>query len=163
MREWITSMSFPQAGGCECGQVRYQLTADPATVYACHCTDCQTATGSSFALSMFVARDAIELLRGDPELREFSLPDGRQRRALACSKCGTSLWGVPRDFPELLNLEPGTLDDTSWFRPIAHIWTRSAQPWVTIPANDLRYEKQSADPARLVQAWKSRADAGTGE
>ncbi len=151
-------MSFPQLGGCECAKVRYQLTSDPVTVYACHCTDCQTATGASFTLSMFVNRNAIKLLRGEPQLREFKLPDGRERRALACAGCGTTLWGEPRKFPDLLNLQPGTLDDTSWFRPVGHIWTRSAQPWVTISPEALRYKKQPEDPLSLVRAWKSRPD-----
>ncbi len=67
-------MSFPQLGGCECAKIRYQLASDPVTVYACHCTDCQTATGASYALSMYVARDAIKLLRGEPQLREYDHP-----------------------------------------------------------------------------------------
>jgi len=154
-------MSFPQLGGCGCGKVRYRLTSDPVTVYACHCTDCQTATGSSFALSMYVARDAIRLLRGEPQLREFNLSNGRERHMFACVECGSCLWGVPRNFPDLLNLQPGTLDDTSWFRPVAHIWTRSAQPWVTIPPNTLRYEKQPEDPLPLVRAWRSRSEVAS--
>jgi len=151
-------MSFPRPGGCECEAIRYQLTSDPITVYACHCTDCQTATGASFALSMYVDRDAVELLRGEPKLREFDLSDGRVRRAWVCAACGTALWGKNRKLPELLNLQPGTLDDTSWFRPVGHIWARSAQPWVTIPPEALRYEKQLDDPLALVRAWKSRPD-----
>ncbi len=152
-------LSFPQPGGCGCARVRYELSSDPVTVYACHCTDCQTATGASFALSMYVARDAIKLLLGEPELREFQLPDGRERRAFACPRCHMSLWGVRRDLPELLNLQPGTLDDTAWLRPVGHIWTRSAQPWVTLPPEDLQYEKQPEDTLPLVRAWKSRPDA----
>ncbi len=151
-------MSFPQPGGCECERVRYQLTSDPVTVYACHCTDCQIATGASFALSMYVARDAIKLLRGEPHFLEFFLPDGRKRRAFNCAECGASLWGERQDLRELLNLQPGALDDTSWFRPVGHIWTRSAQPWVTIPPEALRYEMQPEDPLPLVRAWKSRPD-----
>ncbi len=151
-------MSFPQLGGCECAKIRYQLASDPVTVYACHCTDCQTSTGASYALSMYVARDAIKLLRGDPQLREYDLPDGRRRRAFTCVECGASLWSENHTLPELLNLQPGTLDDTSWFRPVGHIWTRSAQPWVTIPPDSLRYEKQADDPLPLVRAWKSRPD-----
>ena len=151
-------MRFPQPGGCECASIRYELNSDPITVYACHCTDCQTATGASFALSMYVSRDAIKLLGGEPKLREYNLPDGRERRARVCSACGVALWGERRNLPELLNLQPGTLDDTSWFRPVGHIWTRSAQPWVTISPEALRYEEQSADPLPLVRAWKSRSD-----
>jgi len=33
------------------------------TGYACHCTDCQTSSGSAFTLSMTVNRDNIEMIQ----------------------------------------------------------------------------------------------------
>ena len=150
-------MAFsPLSGGCACGRVRYDLIADPITLYACHCTDCQTETGSSFTLSLFVHEGSILLVRGDPRSREYRLPDGRERRSHRCPDCDVSLWGNPRRFPELLNLQPGTLDETSWLRPVGHIWTRSRQPWVVIPEGALCYEQQPEDALPLVRAWKER-------
>ena len=36
-------------GGCHCGNIRYEVCrVDPATVAICHCTDCQTLSGSAF-------------------------------------------------------------------------------------------------------------------
>ena len=153
------SIPLPCSGGCTCGDVRYRLVADPVTCYACHCTDCQTATGSAFGISMICERDAIELERGSPELVELDLPDGRVKRANRCSRCLVNLWGTPKAIPNLLTLHPGTLDDTSWLAPIGHIWTRSAQPWVVLDPNLLQYEQQSTpeELLGLVRAWKSRA------
>jgi hypothetical protein len=151
-------MILPQRGGCLCGDVRYRLTDEPLTLYACHCTDCQRQTGTSFVLSMFVKRAALELERG--ELREYSLemPDGRPKNGRFCGRCSTRLWGEPARFPELAVLRPGTLDDTSWVHPIGHIWTRSAQPWIRLPAESLRFEGQpdAEGVAALVRAWKER-------
>lgn len=39
----------PYSGGCLCGALRYRVTAEPLTLYACHCTDCQRRTGTAFA------------------------------------------------------------------------------------------------------------------
>jgi hypothetical protein len=36
----------------------------------------------------------------------------------------------------------GTLDDRSWLRPTAHFFTRSKQPWVTLPGGDQIFEAQ---------------------
>ena len=58
-------MPFPDTGGCQCGQIRYEIQAAPLTLYVC----------------------------------------------------------------------PGTLDNTSWLQPIAHLWTVSAQPWITLSDN----------------------------
>ncbi len=143
-------------GGCVCGAVRYELVADPVTLYACHCTDCQTETGASFALSMIVNRESLALLRGSPEPRGCRLEDGREKRSECCPRCNTSLWGVPARYPELRNLHPGTLDDTAWLEPVGHIWTRSAQPWLRLPPGVLGYEGQPDDMLPLVRAWKFR-------
>lgn len=149
---------FPQHGGCFCGNVRYALNEDPLTLYACHCTDCQRQTGSSFVLSMWVKLDALQLVRGEPQEYELKLPDGRPKRAKFCSRCSTRLWGTPYKSPALAVLRPGTLDDTSWLYPIGHIWTRSAQPWIHIPDGTLNYSGQPevAEFAVLVHAWKNR-------
>ena len=68
------------------------------------------------------------------------------------------LWGEPIKLPELAVLRPGTLDDTSWLHPIAHIWTRSAQPWIRIPADALNFsgQPQGDEVAALLRAWKER-------
>jgi len=34
-------------GGCHCGQFSYRAEVDPDTVIICHCTDCQTLSGSA--------------------------------------------------------------------------------------------------------------------
>ena len=143
-------------GGCFCGAIRYRFEGEPLTLYACHCTDCQRQSGASFSLSMVVFRDAIELLQGEPSLFEITMPDGRVKNGRFCATCGTLLWVEPIKFPGIAILAPGTLDDTSWINPVAHIWTRSAQPWTTIPEGVLRFEGQAEDPMVLINAWRER-------
>ena len=149
-------MEWPIEGGCECGDVRYRVLADPVTVYACHCTDCQTATGTAFTLNMVLSRESFELVSGETKSHDYLMPDGRPRSTQRCVRCETKLWGAPRDYPDLVMVQPGSLDDTSWFEPAAHIWTRSRQPWVRIPPGALTYEKQAEDPLPMVRAWKNR-------
>ena len=150
-------MDFPQGGRCLCGAVEYSLGEDPLTLYACHCTDCQRQTGSSFALSMIVRREALEVVRGQPDQYSVEVADGRIKQAHFCSRCSTRLWG-PASVAGLVVLEPGTLDDTSWLRPIGHIWTRSAQPWIVIPDNELSFSEQPRGESALalVRAWKQQ-------
>ena len=153
------SIPLPCAGGCTCGEVRYQLVADPVSCYACHCTDCQTATGSAFGISMICEAEAIKIERGSPELIEIELSDGRVKRANRCPTCHVNLWGAPKVAANLRTLHPGTLDDTSWLVPIGHIWTRSAQPWVVLDPGSIQYEQQPTpeELLELVRAWKQRA------
>jgi hypothetical protein len=150
-------VSFPQPGACLCGDVAYSLSEDPLTLYACHCTDCQRETGSSFSLSMIARHEALRLVRGHPQEYAIETPDRRRKQSYFCSRCSTRLWG-PSSVSGLVVFGPGTLDDKSWLHPIGHIWTRSAQPWVRIPEDSLNFAMQpSADewPA-FVRAWKNR-------
>jgi hypothetical protein len=139
-----------------CGDVRYVLREDPLTLYACHCTDCQRQTGTSFQLTLVARREAVEILRG--ELREYSfeMPDGRQKLGRSCARCSTRILGMNPEFPAIVSLRPGTLDDTSWVVPIGHLWTRSAQPWIRIPDGALSFAEQLEDFMVLVRAWKER-------
>jgi hypothetical protein len=36
-------------GGCQCGAIRFALSAPPKKVSVCHCRMCQKASGAPFA------------------------------------------------------------------------------------------------------------------
>lgn len=120
-------------------------------IYACHCTDCQKRSGSAFGLSMWVPRAAIEVTRGDAGLNVSTTQDGRVRHTRICAACATRLWSEPQKRTEIAIVRAGTLDDTSWLRPVAHLWTRSAQPWFEFPPGVPRYETQPADFYEMVR------------
>ena len=119
--------------GCACGQVRYQINGEPMFTYACHCTDCQRTTGSAFVVHSTVAKDDFEI---EGETRAATLPTGSGAGydLHFCTKCGTYVWCIYhiRSDPVLI-VRTGTLDDAAKLRPQAHIFTRSMQPWFTLP------------------------------
>ena len=153
-------MPAPYDGGCICGAIRYRVGEEPLTLYACHCTDCQRHSGTSFVLSMFVRRRALEVVRGTPRSYEFAVDGGPTRRGKFCDACSTRLWGEPIKLPDVVVIRPGTLDDTRWLEPVAHIWTRSAQPWVSLPNDTLNFECQFDDPTPLIEAWRQQREGG---
>ena len=132
----------PYAGRCLCGATVYRVTAEPLLVYACHCTDCQKRSGSAFGLSMWVRRTDIEVTKGEAATHVSTTEDGRVRHGRICATCGTRLWSEPQKHREFAIVRAGTLDDRSWLRPAAHLWTRSAQPWFVFPEGVPRYETQ---------------------
>jgi hypothetical protein len=142
-------------GGCVCGAVRYRVSGEPLTVYVCHCSDCQRHGGSAFAISMVVRKTDLALVRGEPRAYSVRL-EGRSRNGRFCGECATRLWGEPERYPQIAVVRPGTLDDTSWLRPVAHIWTRSAQPWVNIADGPYDCEGQPPDSMAMIRAWRER-------
>ena len=55
-----------------------------------------------------------------------------------------------------ISVKLGTLDETGWLRPVGHIWTASAQPWVQIPEDALHYAGQPENLKALIEAWRGR-------
>ena len=125
-------------------------------MYACHCTDCQKRSGSAFGLSMWVNHKAIEVTQGEPVLQETLTEDGRVRDLRVCPRCFTRLWSDPRPESHVAVVRGGTLDDTRWLRPVAHLWTRSAQPWFAFPDGVAKYETQPKNLLELVALWRDR-------
>lgn len=123
------SFALPLLGGCQCGAARYKITARPRTLYACHCTACQRQSGSAFSMSMAVDRAAF--IVNDEALGKWARSvDTRQVTGRFCCMCGTRLFHEPSRNPLIVNVKPGTLDDTTWLRPIAHLWTAHALSFV---------------------------------
>lgn len=113
-------------------------------------------------LVMWVERDALVIMQGAPALRTFAFGEGRQRRAKICVDCDTRLWAEPENRPNLAMLLSGTLHNHGDFEPVAHLWVKSALPWVIIPSGVARYETQPEDRMELIRLW-SRAASGKSE
>nr|WP_256372982.1 GFA family protein [Pseudoruegeria sp. HB172150] len=151
---------MPLTGGCQCGALRYRITAAPVTCYACHCTLCQRQSGSGFGMSLQCPDDSVEL-EGPSASLEWTGGSGRLSRHTFCPACGVRVTHQIEGSPVIV-IKPGTLDDTSWLRPAGHIFTATRQPWVPEPsATTLVYEDRPDMPA-LHAHWKRMLEAGAG-
>ncbi|HVC59895.1 MAG TPA: GFA family protein [Acetobacteraceae bacterium] len=148
-------MRFPQSGGCQCGAVRYEITAAPTVVYVCHCRECQRQSGAAFAMAAVMPREQFRITRGEAVNSPRTGDSGRTMLCWFCGACGTRLYHSPAGLAQNCNLKPGTLDDTTWLRPSVHVWTRSRQPWVQIPPDATSFETQPED-----RSWLTRRPDG---
>jgi len=135
-------MSDNYQGGCQCGNVRYQVTGAPRQVVACHCTDCQRQSGSAFGMTMVVDQAAFQIIRGEPVVYRSVSSSGRAKLGAFCPDCGTRVYHQPEWRKGTISVKPGTLDDTKWLQPQVHLWTQSKQPWVIIPEDVESHERQ---------------------
>jgi hypothetical protein len=119
-------------GGCQCGNVRYEIAGPPVELVVCHCKECQRQSGSAFGMSLFVADGGFRLTAGELKSFQVTCNSGRVKTCAFCADCGTRIY---HSTGGTISLKPGTLDDTRWLRPTHHYWTRRKQPWVVIPAD----------------------------
>jgi hypothetical protein len=122
-------MTVPFTGGCACGAVRYECSAEPLLVVNCHCRDCQQSGGAPFATVLMVPKAAVTL-KGEAKYHQVKADSGNVSTRGFCPTCGSPLFGQPSGMPiELIGLRAASLDDSSWVRPTMDMYTASAQPW----------------------------------
>lgn len=145
-------------GSCVCAAVCYELTAEPLALFCCHCTECQTASGTSFVLALKMPYDGIKVTQG--EAKPFLRPeaDGQERLVFRCSRCLAALWSERLDSKEMITVYAGTLDNSSALRPVAHIWTSDAQPWITLQEESLQFPENPPSLQPIVQAWRRQCE-----
>jgi hypothetical protein len=121
-------MAIPFTGGCRCGAIRYECSAEPLMTGNCHCRDCQRVTGSAFAANLAVPKDALKIT-GEVKYYEVKADSGNTVGHGFCPTCGAPVIAKNSGMPTLMFLRAGNLDDPSWFRPGMHVYVASAQPW----------------------------------
>lgn len=127
-------MPAPYTGGCQCGSVRYTLTAEPIRTVACHCKECQRQSGSAFGMSMLVPADSLKVTGPTKSFTRIA-DSGNENTGIFCPTCGVRIYQIPKHVENVLVLKPGTLDDTSWVRPSYFVWMKRSQGWVPVPEN----------------------------
>jgi hypothetical protein len=121
-------------GGCHCGHITYEAEIDADKVSICHCTDCQTLSGTAFRVSARIPDADFKLLTGTPKSYIKTAASGNKRAQMFCPECGTSIYAnSPDGGPGEMSLRLGTIRQRAQLKPTRQIWHGSAQAWV----NDL--------------------------
>ncbi|MEO8925789.1 MAG: GFA family protein [Caulobacteraceae bacterium] len=118
----------PRTGGCLCGAVRYEISADPMGRVACHCRACQYASGGSPTLAMVLPKAALKVTQGEPRVYWSKGDSGGEVGRYFCEVCATPLFSYP-SAAEIAVVRVGSLDDPSDFAVQADMWMSAAQPW----------------------------------
>ena len=118
-------------GQCHCGKISWAAEIDPANVFVCHCSDCQSLSASAFRTVGQVAAEQFEI-SGEPKVY-IKVGDSGARRAQAfCSDCGSGIYASSDEAnPAIYNLRLGTCRQRAELVPSGQKWFRSALPWLT--------------------------------
>lgn len=119
-------------GSCHCGQVRYRAEIDCEKVVVCHCTDCQSLSGSAFRVVAFTREDAFTLEAGILKTYVKIAESGRERVQGFCPECGSAIYATSAgDGPKVYGLRVGTLRQRADLAPRRQVWCDSALPWLS--------------------------------
>ena len=112
-------------GGCQCGAIRFAVTAAPVKVSICHCRMCQKASGAPFASFAEIRNEHFGWTRGKPAAYQSSSIAMRD----FCAACGTPLSyrliGGPK-----IEIMTGAFDRPDRVIPTLQYGTESRLGWV---------------------------------
>jgi hypothetical protein len=127
----MTSAAKPVlTGGCQCGAIRFALSAAPVKVSICHCRMCQKAAGAPFASFAEIERGDFAWTRGQPAAFRSSSIAERD----FCRDCGTPLSFRRIDGPRI-EIMTGAFDRPDRMVPTRQYGTESRLGWVVAIAN----------------------------
>ena len=127
------SEDVTMAGGCMCGAVRYRVPGPMLWAAYCHCTDCQSNSGTAYGVIVGVVDEQFDLLTGELSICEKIAESGSRRDLAFCGKCGTRIYARPTEGGAgFIGLRVGTVDQRDKLVPKVQIWCRSAQEWALV-------------------------------
>ena len=92
-------------GGCHCGAVRFEVTADIVQVTDCNCSVC-TKKG---ILHLIVAPEKFRLFKGADALVTYRFNTGTAKHRF-CGRCGIHAFYTPRSHPDKVDVNVRCLE-----------------------------------------------------
>jgi hypothetical protein len=117
-------------GGCHCGAIAYEAEVDAQAARICHCTDCQTLTGSAFRVNVAAPAGTFKLTRGTPKIYIKTADSGNRRAHAFCGDCGGPIYAAAPENTTSYSLRVGALKQRALIdKPTQQIFCASALPW----------------------------------
>jgi hypothetical protein len=122
-------------GGCNCGVVRFEVTAPLYSSTYCHCTRCQRRTGTAASANARAAADSFRILQGEDRIRSWKPETGAEK--FFCGDCGSALFSRNAGDASFVGVRLGVLDGDPGIRPSAHQYVAYAAVWEPLPDDGL--------------------------
>jgi hypothetical protein len=116
------------SGGCLCGQVHYEIEADPVVGLQCQCVDCRKRSGGGHA-SFVIFPEAMVKLEGPVKSHDKKADSGNMVTRGFCAECGSPVFNRSSGAPGMIGIMVGSLDNPAQFSPQLVAYASRALPW----------------------------------
>jgi hypothetical protein len=138
------------SGGCLCGAVRYQSTADPQLVGQCHCVDCRKSSGTDHCTHIVIPADAFTV-SGEVKFYDHPADSGNIVSRGFCPRCGSPIYSTNSAMPGMVFPRASSLDDLEIAKPQMIVYASRAPSWAYLdPALPTFPEMPEGGPRRAV-------------
>ena len=139
-------MSKAFTGGCACGAVHYEISAEPFFMVDCQCRDCQRKSGTGHGSYLtFGSREAVKLT-GHATHWDMIGDSGNVKTRGFCPTCGVPVYLTSAAMPEFFSVHAASLDDPARYQPQAVIFRSSGHDWDRVDLALPQFEKMPPIP-----------------
>jgi len=122
-------MTKSYTGGCACGAIRYEISAEPVFQNHCQCRDCQHRSGTGHGSYMTFARRADVKLSGNASHWDIVPDSGNTKTHAFCPACGSPVYLTFSAMPQLFTIHAASLDDPERFTPHVATYHGRGHAW----------------------------------
>ena len=115
-------------GGCLCGSVRYDSTADPVVVGHCHCIDCRKTSGTGHGTHIVIPKQAFTVT-GEVKFYARPADSGNMVNRGFCPACGSAIYSTNSSMPDMVFPRASSLDDPEIAKPQIVVYASRAPSW----------------------------------
>jgi hypothetical protein len=133
-------MSEAYTGGCACGAICYEISAEPVVMNECQCRDCQRESGTGHGSHLTFPRGAVKL-KGEAKHWNMVGDSGHVKTRAFCPACGSRLYTTFALAPDLMAVRAASLDDPSRFKPEHVMYRVRGYAWDHIDPALPRFDK----------------------
>lgn len=120
-------------GGCLCGAVRYEISADPLFSGRCYCDDCRKSSSTGHSAVMAIPEPGFKVT-GKQTAYTKTADSGLPSTRYFCPTCGSGTHSSPKSTAGIVFVRASTLDDPEQFQGGASIYAARAPSWDQPPA-----------------------------
>jgi hypothetical protein len=117
---------------CSCGKLAVVVRGEPVRISVCHCLECQRRTGSAFGAQARFRKADVEITGASTAYRRIA-DSGNAITFHFCPTCGSTVYYVVEDQPELVAVTLGAFADPTFPRPRVSVYESRKHPWVGLP------------------------------
>ena len=127
-----------------CGNVRYDLSAEPLFTAICHCRQCQRQTASAFSVVVGVPEGSFTL-HGTTKIFVDIGDSGQSVARHFCPDCGSPILSMLGALPGMVIIKAGTMDNFAALTPQIEVFCENALPYLPALAGTKRFARSNLE------------------
>jgi len=133
-------MSKDFAGGCACGDIRYEISGEPMAMVDCQCRDCQLKSGTGHSSYLAFPRAGVKLT-GAATHWDLVADSGNVKTRAFCPKCGSPVYLTFPANPGVFVVHAASLDDPGRYKPQFVTYAVRGHAWDKLDPALPKFEK----------------------